>query len=162
MKLVSPILLMLILCFASCTNSSLEEVNSLYENEEVSLNISISEMELLSLVNDHRVANGLSKLEFSMSAYPETTQHTEYMIQNGEISHDNFIDRASKIEEKTNALVVAENVAKDYTSCEAALNGWLSSDSHRKTVEGDFSHTSISIKEDANGVAYFTQVFFMK
>ncbi|MBO0592843.1 CAP domain-containing protein, partial [Cellulophaga sp. E16_2] len=29
-----------------------------------------------------------------------------------------------------------------------------------KVMEGDFTYTAISVKEDANGVLYFTELFY--
>lgn len=162
MKLVPPLVILLVLCCISCSKDSHEEDATLFESDSAALIASATEIELLNLVNDHRISNGLSILEFSNKAYPEATAHTDYMIAQGELSHDNFDVRASKIAEKTNAKKVAENVARDYDTCEEALTAWLSSDSHKKTLEGNFSHTSISIKKDAQGIAYFTQVFFKK
>lgn len=167
MKLVPPFFFLLILCLTSCATSSPEEEEALFENGNTPLDnevitASSSELELLDLVNEHRTANGFSQLEFSAAAYPEATDHTNYMIAEGKLSHDNFDKRASKIAQKTKAKVVSENVAKDYDSGLEALNGWLASKDHKKTIEGDFSHTAISIKQDASGSTYITQVFFKK
>ena len=114
MKLVSPLLFLLVLCLTSCSSSAYEEDAVLFENESAALTASATEMELLNLINDHRMTAGLSNLEFILTAYPDAIEHTDYMIAKGQISHDNFNTRASKIAEKTEALKVSENVAKDY------------------------------------------------
>ena len=56
--------------------------------------------------------------------------------------------------------MVAENVAKDYDTALEAFEGWYNSSSHKKTMEGDFSHTAISVKKDELGNYYFTQLFY--
>ena len=76
------------------------------------------------------------------------------------LSHDNFSSRASKISLETNAKAVAENVAKDYSSATTAFEGWLNSSNHRATIEGDFTHTAVSVKKNSDGDYYFTQLFF--
>ena len=128
----------------------------------VAENVPSVESELLELVNEHRTSLGYSPLSFSQLAYDYANQHTDYMVSTGTISHYNFSARASSIAEEVNAQAVAENLAKDHPSAEKAFEGWLASDSHRKTLEGDFSHTAISVKKDSNGALYFTQLFYLK
>ena len=128
----------------------------------VAENVPSVESELLELVNSHRTSLGYSPLSFSQLAYEYANEHTDYMVSTGTISHYNFSARASSIAKAADAQAVAENLAKDYPSAEKALEGWLASDSHRKTMEGEFSHTAISVKKDPNGTLYFTQLFYLK
>lgn len=118
------------------------------------------EQELLGLVNSHRMSMGYASLEFSPIAYEYASAHTDYMIASGTLNHDNFSARASGISEEVNAEQVAENIARDYDTALQAFNGWLESSSHRKTMEGDFTHTAVSVKKDATGNYYYTQLFF--
>ncbi len=141
--------------FFSCDKETTEDTTFL-EAE----NATAVENQLLDVVNDHRQSLGKSALEFSAIAYRAANQHTDYMISIGAINHDNFTARASKISSEVNVELVAENVAKDYDNAEEAFRGWLSSSSHRKTMEGDFSHTAISVKSNDAGKYYFTQVFY--
>ncbi|NQZ44777.1 MAG: CAP domain-containing protein [Flavobacteriaceae bacterium] len=156
----------LILClaaFTSCSKSSIEEIETENTVEEATpAQISAIESELHDLINDHRQNIGLKSLSFSADAYTYAIEHTDYMIGMGEISHDNFSERASKVAAATNALSVAENVAKSYANANAALQGWLNSSAHKNTIEGDYTNTTISIKADTNGDLYFTQIFFKK
>ncbi|MDX1332296.1 MAG: CAP domain-containing protein [Robiginitalea sp.] len=128
----------------------------------VAENVPAVESELLELVNAHRTSLGYNPLSFSQLAYEYANEHTDYMVSTGTISHYNFSARASSIAKAANAQAVAENLARDYPSAEKALEGWLASDSHRKTMEGEFSHTAISVKKDPNGTLYFTQLFYLK
>ncbi|QCX02086.1 CAP domain-containing protein [Aggregatimonas sangjinii] len=118
------------------------------------------EGELLSVVNDHRIAQGLNALDYSAVAYEYANEHTDYMIAKGSISHDNFSARASKISAEERAEYVAENVAKDYDNATEAFLGWLDSSSHKSTMEGEFTHTAVSVKKNDAGNFYFTQIFF--
>lgn len=118
------------------------------------------EQELLNLVNSHRNSLGFSSLAFSEVAYSYASDHTDYMIAMGSLSHDNFSARASSISEEVNAEYVSENVAKDYISAQQVLDGWMASPNHRKTLEGEFTHTAVSVKKDASGTFYYTQLFF--
>lgn len=118
------------------------------------------EQEMLVLVNDYRVSLGFNSLEYSAVAYAYASNHNDYMIAQGSLSHDNFSARASDISAEVNAAYVAENVARDYATARDAFDGWLESPSHRKTVEGEFTHTAVSVKQDASGNLYFTELFF--
>lgn len=140
---------------ASCSKESVESTN-IIEAE----NATIVEQELLGVVNDHRLSLGEPALEFSEVAYEYANQHNDYMISKGSINHDNFSSRASKISSQVSAEFVAENVAKDFADAAEAFQGWLNSSSHRKTMEGDFSHTAVSVKINDAGDFYFTQIFF--
>lgn len=148
--------LVLFVCtLASCSKESIENT-SIPEAE----NATEVELELLAVVNDHRVSLGQPALEFSEVAYEYANEHNDYMISIGSINHDNFSSRASKISSQVSAEFVAENVAKDYTNAAEAFQGWLNSSSHKKTMEGDFSHTAVSVKINDAGDFYFTQIFF--
>lgn len=157
MKLrTQTVALVLFVCtLASCSKESVDNT-SIIETE----NAEIVEQELLSVVNTHRLSLGQSVLEFSDVAYDYANQHNDYMIALGKINHDNFSSRASKISSQESAEYVAENVAKDYDTAAEAFKGWLNSASHKKTMEGDFSHTAVSVKINENGDFYFTQIFF--
>jgi len=148
--------LVLFVCtLASCSKESID--NTSIPEAENAIEV---ELELMAVVNEHRVSLGESTLEFSEVAYEYANQHNEYMISKGSINHDNFSSRASKISSQTSAEFVAENVAKDYNDAAEAFQGWLNSSSHRKTMEGDFSHTAVSVKISDAGNFYFTQIFF--
>jgi len=114
------------------------------------------------LVNSHRTSLGSNTLFFSEVAYKYANSHTDYMISKGNISHDNFSSRASNINSEVAVEMVAENIAKDYNTAQEAFEGWYNSSSHKKTMEGDFSHTAVSVKKDNNGNLYFTQLFYKK
>jgi len=117
---------------------------------------------VLDAVNEYRSSLGLNTLVFTDNAYDEAESHTEYMISKGQLSHDNFRTRASRISQKTNASCVAENVAKNYNTAETVLNAWLNSNSHKNTIEGDFTHTTITVRKDANETLFYTQIFIKK
>lgn len=141
----------------SCSKESEEQPVTI-----IAVNATEVESELFNLVNDHRVALGQSPLSFSQVAYDYANQHTDYMISTGSLSHDNFTARASGIAAEVQARAVSENVGRDYATALKALEGWLSSEPHRKTLEGEFSHSAISVKQDARGTLYFTQLFYLE
>ena len=120
------------------------------------------ESAVLDLVNQHRDGIGLAPLSYSAVAYTYAGDHTDYMIATGTLSHHDFDSRASRIAADTNAKQVAENVARNYADAGAVLAAWLVSDSHRTTLEGNFTHTAVSVKEAPDGTLYFTQLFYLQ
>jgi len=145
-----------LLLFVGCSN----EDNAALEAITTAPNVKAVEDELLGIVNAHRATLGYTPFQYSAVAYQYANTHTDYMISKGSLSHDNFSARASSISTATEAEQVAENVAKDYASAAAAFEGWLESADHRETMEGDFTHTAISVKKDGQGTYYYTQLFY--
>lgn len=154
-RLHNIVLLIILFVTNSCSKEPLERSNPI-----TIANSTQVEQELLGIVNNHRISLGYNSLSFSSVAYEYANSHTDYMITKGSISHDNFSARASNIAAEVNALEVSENVAKDYASAVEAFQNWISSSAHRKSIEGNFTHTAVSVKKDTNGNFYFTQLFY--
>ncbi|CAZ96126.1 CAP domain-containing protein [Zobellia galactanivorans] len=147
----------------SCSSSTTEE-DELYKSvsstaQEVT--VSDIEKEVLDVVNEYRVSIGLNALKFSQVAYSYANAHNTYMISEGQISHDNFDIRASKLSVDAKADYVSENLGMDFTNAEDILEAWKNSPIHKKVMEGNFEYTAVSVTADENGVLYFTQLFFL-
>ena len=154
-RLHHAILVLFVLLANSCGKEPLESPTVLETENAFPI-----EQELLGMVNNYRDSLGYSTLEFSSIAYDYANRHTDYMISKGTINHDGFTSRASDIATKVDASAVAENVAKDFPTAKATFDNWISSSGHRKNIEGDFTHTAVSIKKDSSGHYYFTQLFY--
>lgn len=155
MRMHLIVLSVFVCTLTSCSKEPVETLNNVE-----SQNLTEVERELLTTVNDHRIMLGKSSLEFNSTAYRHANAHSDYMIAKGAINHDNFTARASAISAEVNAEFVAENVAKDYSTASEALQGWLNSTKHKRTIEGEFTHTAVSVKKDQDGDYYFTQIFY--
>ncbi|MGB5820465.1 MAG: CAP domain-containing protein [Saonia sp.] len=158
MKMPHVALVLLVYMISSCSSEPLDTTTDV--GIEEAANIVAVEQELLNLVNDHRISLDQTALKFSSVAYKYANDHTDYMISKGSLSHDNFSARASGISSQVNAESVAENVAKEYSNASEAFQGWLNSPAHKKTMEGDFTDTAVSVKKDNDGNFYFTQLFY--
>lgn len=141
--------------------------NSTKDNEELfgatvasQLVASKMEADLITLINDYRTSEGLNNLQLSDAAYRYAHQHTIYMIDLGEINHDNFSKRAANLATETNAELISENVAKDYNGAQQAFDSWISSPGHKLNIVGDYTHTGLSVKPNNAGDYYFTQMFY--
>ena len=147
-------------CSATSPQEEVDEyVGAVLNNEKRAIDPVAMEDRVLELENQHRTALGLKPLEEFPAVYKYAREHNEYMISKNEMSHDNFESRAEKVAQESQADMVAENVALDFYSAELVLKKWLESSSHRKSLEGKFTHTSLSISLDKTGKPYFTQLF---
>ena len=134
-------------------------------NELINSEVSYSEIEnkILILVNEHRETLDLTPLSILNIISSVANSHTDYMIETGKISHDNFSKRADVLMKNADAKSVGENVAYGYNSAEGVVKGWLNSDTHRKVIENaNYTHFGISTESNSDGRNYFTQIFIKK
>ena len=155
MSMQKAFLVLFVFVAFSCTKETTEDTNFI-ETE----NVEEIESQLLSIVNEYRSDQGKTILTYSTVAHEQANKHNDYMIAKGNISHDNFSSRATAISTELEVEFVAENVAKDYKTANDAFKGWLGSSSHKKTMEGEFTHTAVSVKKDKNNNLFYTQLFF--
>jgi uncharacterized protein YkwD len=155
MRMQQAFLVLFVLMIGACSKEPIEDTTIIKSKNAITV-----ENELFSIVNNYRQSNNKTILEFSSVAYKYANLHTDYMIFKGSTNHDNFTSRATGIASEVNVSEVAENVAKNYTTALEAFENWMKSANHRKAIEGDFSHTAVSVKTDENGNFYFTQLFF--
>jgi len=167
MKLNFPYLALIVIILSSC--SKYENFAGYEENtDDLLANITLVssntqntiEVKLFDMINNHRTNIGLNELIFESATYYYAGIHTDYMIENGNISHDKFTERAENISKRTEAIFVAENVARNYDTLEKTFEAWMDSPGHRKNIEGDYDYSAISIRPNSNGNLYFTQIFF--
>ena len=152
-------LLILPLLFIALSCSQDEEIISPEEEVISSAELPI-EQEILKLVNEHRQSIGKSKLNRNSVADNLAKEHTNYMIENGKISHDYFNNRFNELQQKVNAKGAGENVASGYSSAKSVMNGWLNSSGHKANIEGNFTHIGIAAIKNSNGKYYYTQLFY--
>ena len=133
------------------------------EVKDINLKYSSIEYEIVYLVNQHRESIGLQSLNTLNLASKEANDHNGYMIEVGEISHDNFGIRSKNLMDRANAKIVAENVAYGYSTAESVVKAWLKSESHKVNIENpSFTDFGISTEENESGAKYFTNIFLKK
>ena len=121
------------------------------------------ENEIFYLINDHRDSLGLSTLTLDNDISVVSITHTDYMIDQGAASHDNFGNRHSVLVKKEHAKEVGENVAYGYSSAGSVFQAWLKSEGHRVNLEKEgWTNFGISVKKDSNNRYYFTTMFIYK
>ena len=164
MKLLAklPLLAMLLVMSYSCTTDSLDD-----KALEIELNLTTPvvkpiEVQILELINNHRLSIGLNPLEDMTLVKSVAFSHTDYMVVNGEVSHANFYKRSEYLKSNASATKVSENIAYGYSSAESVVNAWLKSEGHRATIEGDFTNFDIAAEENSEGKWYYTNIFIKK
>lgn len=118
------------------------------------------ESETLQLINAYRSSKGLTTLAQVDYASLKSEEHCDYMVSEEKISHNDFAARCDAIIEVLGAKKVAENLAYNFNTSHGVLTAWLNSDSHKKNIEGDFTHFGIAIKESPkSGKKYYTNIY---
>lgn len=156
-----------ILCFSvtliSCSSEDTNEVDT--TETKITLNTythSAFELELLDLINQDRVNKGLNALTIISEISYVASTHDDYMITSGTISHDNFEDRANKLRNGVDAIIVSENVASGFNTSAGVLAAWNASPAHKANLEGNHSHFGLAVKADTEGKKYYTLLFIKK
>ena len=152
-----------VLSLSSCSKESLEDrASAEFTSEVLPVDYSDLELEVLDLVNDYRAANDLPQLEFLDEISKQAQNHNLHMIETNEVCHDDFADRYSLLVQSVRAKAVSENVAFGYRTADAVVAAWVKSEGHKKNLDGEFTHFGISVKEDAEGKFYYTNIFVQK
>ena len=118
------------------------------------------ENKIFNLVNLHRMGRKLEILSCEPLLNTIATAHAELMLQQDQLSHQGFNERAQEISSSFQASAVGENIASGTENAQEILKSWLNSESHRKNIEGNFNKTGIGIaKKDSQ--AYYCQIFVL-
>lgn len=120
------------------------------------------EIEILELINAHRINMGLNALSNHNTIKAVAYTHTDYMVEVNNVSHDNFFQRKNSLVQNASATKVSENVAYAFSSAQSVVNAWLNSDGHRANIEGDFTDFDVSAEMNSEGKWYFTNIFIKK
>lgn len=160
-KTLPLLALVALFSFTSCSTESFpEEVSTININNAPQAKV--IELEILELINEHRISIGLTPLSNHNIIKSVAFTHTDYMIEVNNVSHDNFFQRKASLQQHANASSVSENVAFAFNSAQAVVNAWINSDSHRATIEGDFTDFDISAEQNAQGKWYYTNIFIKR
>ncbi|MDD5151769.1 MAG: CAP domain-containing protein [Flavobacterium sp.] len=156
------VLLMIVIVTSlnSCsTNSTTTPNTSASSQSGVSYTYTSFEIETMNLINSHRVSIGLKALEQNNYISFKSEEHDNYMIANNVVNHDDFTNRSQNIMDVLGAKNVGENIAYNYNTPQSVLDAWLNSPMHKQYIEGDFTHFGISVRVNAEGKKYYTNIF---
>ncbi len=157
-----PAMALIALLSFSCSTDSIEEDKIEAITSSFVPDTKVIEIEILELINNHRLSIGLNSLKNMSAIKAQAYGHTDYMIDKNEVSHDNFFQRKTNLTNSIGATRVGENVAYAYSSSGSVVNAWLNSEGHRNTIEGDYTDFEVSAEKDENGKWYYTNIFIKK
>ena len=163
-KLLKAVLLVaIVFTMNSCSKSDSSDTTPAVKEQLITNYDYIQrETDLATLINNYRVSIGLNPLIIINHISAVSEGHDEYMIEKNQLSHDLFDQRFQNLVDVLGAIKVGENVAYNFYSPQDALNAWLNSPGHKANIEGDYTHFGVSIRENANGVTYYTNMFMKK
>lgn len=165
MKLLTklPLLaLFVVFTVTSCTTDSIDEKAQALELKATAPKTKTIEVEILELLNNHRLSIGLSPLTDMTVVKSVAFTHTDYMVDNDEVSHNNFFARSEYLKSNAGAKRVSENVAYGYSSAESVVRAWLKSEGHKANIEGDYTNFDVSAEKNEEGKWYYTNIFIKK
>lgn len=130
------------------------DVNLVNENDQI-----ISD-EIFSLINHYRKNYGLSIFEKGdVYSVAYSIDHIKYMMDQKKISHDNYGIRSSGLLYR-GAIRVGEIIAYGQSGSQSVVNAWLKSPSHKKVIDGNFTHVGFATLKDFRGTYYFMGLFY--
>ena len=151
-----------VLTFSSCSTDSIDDKAVAMELSLFSQEAKTIEVEILELINNHRLSLGLNPLAEMDVIKSVAYSHTDYMVDNDEVSHHNFFTRSNYLKSNAGAEKVSENVAFGYSSAESVVRAWIKSEAHKENLEGDFTNFDISAEKNEDGRWYYTNIFIKK
>ncbi|KAJ1983978.1 hypothetical protein H4R34_000938 [Dimargaris verticillata] len=115
------------------------------------------QQQVLSLVNEHRQANGANPLKLDARLCADAQRHSDHQQSINDMTH---ADPNGSLGTRLKAAsisysLVAENIARDYDSPQAVVKGWISSPGHNANI--------LNAKSELMGIAksgkFWTQNF---
>ena len=160
-KLLPILAIVALLGFTSCSTDSIEDdINSI--EVPVAPQAKQIEIEIMELINQYRITEGLNPLNDHNTVKAVASTHTDYMIEVDNVSHDNFFQRKQSLQANASANIVSENVAYGFNSAESVVNAWINSPSHKENIEGNFTDFDVSAEKNSDGKWYFTNIFIKR
>ncbi|WP_339894135.1 CAP domain-containing protein [uncultured Algibacter sp.] len=158
-----PLLALLtIFTFSSCSTDSMDDKADTMELSLTTQEAKTIEVEILELINNHRLTLGLNPLGDMNIIKSVANSHTDYMVVKDEVSHYNFFTRSNYLKSNVGAQKVSENVAFGYSSAESVVRAWIKSEAHKAILEGDFTNFDVSAEKNEEGRWYYTNIFIKK
>lgn len=121
------------------------------------------EQEVIRLVNEIRVENGLKALSYDWELSRVARYKSQDMKDNNYFSHTSPV-YGSPFQMMKNFGIsfrsAGENIAKGYRTPQAVVNGWMNSSGHRANIlNASYTHIGVGYVSGGN---YWTQMFIAK
>ena len=151
-----------VIMLSSCSTDSMDDKADALQISLVTQEAKSIEVEILDLINNHRLSLGLNPLAEMNLVKSVAYSHTDYMVDNDEVSHHNFYSRSDYLKSNAGAEKVSENVAFGYSSAESVVRAWIKSEAHKANLEGDYTNFDVSAEKNSEGRWYYTNTFIKK
>lgn len=115
------------------------------------------ESRYLTLMNEHRVRNGLAPLQLDAAMSNQSRDWSRSMASNQQLAHDPNYPQTT-CEPVTGWEACAENVGRGY-DMDSLAQAFLNSAGHRHNIEGNYNRVGIGVKQDPNGQIWITVRF---
>ncbi len=120
--------------------------------------------EIMGLVNDARIAEGMLPVVHNQTLEDQATQYACEMITYDFFAHDNPVtgsDLASRAREfNYRYLVIGENLAAGQPTAQRAFRDWMDSPGHRANIlDARFTELGIGIRTGGSFGTYWVQEF---
>jgi uncharacterized protein YkwD len=163
--------------FGNDTINRLPGTNTVVRNEpNVTRGNSQIEMEIIQLINNFRIENGVAPLNVNGQLNAAAAIHSQEMTSissaYGPVTgmqhflpgtrHPEVTDRLTAVgyDNWTNSYAWGENIAYGYTSAQDVVNAWINSPEHRANIlNAAFTDTGVAVAIDNAGRLFYTQDF---
>lgn len=149
-------------------NPQIKNFDLIYPGQKINIptldsTVTNYEQEVIRLVNEIRVENGLKALTHDWELSRVARYKSQDMKDNKYFSHTSPV-YGSPFQMIRNFGIsfrsAGENIAKGYASPQAVVNGWMNSSGHRANIlNANFTHIGVGYVSGGN---YWTQMFISK
>lgn len=132
----SLLVIVVILLFSSWVTIIVNSTNP----QVLGISYSISDQELLILVNEKRIENGLAPLKLNEKLSSAASSKASHMFQNNYWAHfapDKTSPWKFILENGYDYIYAGENLAKGFVNSKDAVNAWMDSPTHRDNILSD-------------------------
>jgi uncharacterized protein YkwD len=146
--LISSILL-------SCTPQEDTPIPQVYPYEH-----SVEEIDLVNKINHYRDSLGKGTVVIVEHVSYKCMEHNDYMILNGEMTHDYFYQRSENIKQVCDATRVGEILAYNFSTNTTVLSAWKGSSTHDTLIRSEYKRIGVSIRVNPiNNRKFYTVIF---
>ncbi|ODT65940.1 MAG: hypothetical protein ABS75_29795 [Pelagibacterium sp. SCN 63-23] len=115
--------------------------------------------QILSTINAVRRANGSGAWLYNPQLEAAARAQARLMARQDKLSHDLGVTLRQRVSEAGYHGAVGENVAKGYQTLPAAIEGWLASQGHRKTLlSTKFMEFGLAFARTNSGKLYWAMI----
>jgi uncharacterized YkwD family protein/spore coat assembly protein SafA len=149
-------------------NPQIQNFDLIYPNQIINIPsqddaVADYEQEVIRLVNEIRVQNGLKPLTYDWELARVARYKSQDMKDNRYFAHTSPVYGTPAEMVKSFGISyrsVGENIAKGYRTPQAVVNGWMNSSGHRANIlNANYTRIGVGYVTDGN---YWTQMFLSK